>query len=65
MAQDEETKFRKLRRFNGFMGVLHLIQGSLMLILSQDFSKNVFPIIGRYLSYNEATESLEMIQETL
>ena len=65
MAQDEEIKFKKLRRFNVFMGFLHLIQGSLMLILSQDFSKNAFPIIGRYLSYNEATQSLETIQETI
>ncbi len=35
---DGEDKFKKLRRFNGFMAVLHFIQGSLMLYLANDFS---------------------------
>ncbi|MEF8832553.1 MAG: heliorhodopsin HeR [Candidatus Thermoplasmatota archaeon] len=37
MTKDEE-KFKGLRRFNGFMAVLHFIQGALMLYLSTDFS---------------------------
>jgi len=50
--QDEEVKFRKLRRFNAVMGVLHLLQGLLMLVLSNDFS---LPVNQTLLSYNPAT----------
>ena len=52
MNQDEEVKFRKLRRFNAVMGVLHLLQGLLMLVLSNDFS---LPVNQTLLSYNPAT----------
>jgi len=52
MNQDEEFKFRKLRRFNAVMGVLHLLQGLLMLVLSNDFS---LPVNQTLLSYNPAT----------
>ena len=38
MVSKEEIKFKKLKIFNGVMGVIHLIQGFLMLILSNDFS---------------------------
>jgi hypothetical protein len=34
----KETRFVKLRQFNLAMGVLHLVQGVLMLILSNDFT---------------------------
>jgi len=34
----DAEKFQKLRRFNGFMAVLHFIQGVLMVYLSTDFS---------------------------
>jgi len=30
----EEEKYRKLRRFNAFMGLLHLIQGTIMLLIA-------------------------------
>ncbi|MBS3817565.1 MAG: heliorhodopsin HeR [Candidatus Thermoplasmatota archaeon] len=38
---DGEDRFKKLRKFNGFMAVLHFIQGSLMLYLANDFSISV------------------------
>lgn len=41
-----DSKFKRLRIFNGFMGVLHLIQATLMFWLSNDFSlavTNTFP----------------------
>lgn len=41
-----DSKFKRLRIFNGFMGVLHLIQAALMFWLSNDFSlavTNTFP----------------------
>lgn len=34
MAKAADTTFSKLRRFNGVMAVLHLVQGLLMLFLS-------------------------------
>jgi len=37
----EENKFEKLRKFNGFMAVLHFIQGVLMLYLSTDFAISI------------------------
>ncbi|MBS3782492.1 MAG: heliorhodopsin HeR [Candidatus Thermoplasmatota archaeon] len=36
-----ENKFKKLRRFNGFMAILHFVQGVLMLYLSNDFAIEV------------------------
>jgi len=34
----DETVFAKLKKFNLTMGVLHLLQGLLMLLLSNDFA---------------------------
>lgn len=47
--------FRNLRLFNAIMGVFHLIQGILMLALSNDFS---VPISTYFLEFDESTESL-------
>jgi hypothetical protein len=52
MEQDEGLKFSKLRRFNAAMGVLHLLQGILMLVLSNNFS---LPVNETLLSYNPGT----------
>ena len=41
MKKDEEVVFRGLRRFNGAMGFIHLVQGVLMIILSNNFSITV------------------------
>ncbi len=52
---DQEKKFRNLKIFNGAMGVFHLIQGLLMLSLSNDFS---LPVTRGFLEVNPATEKL-------
>lgn len=49
-------KFIKLRVYNFFMGVLHLIQAMLMLYLSNDFS---LPVKTNYLKFDSATKGLE------
>ena len=38
---DDEDKFKRLRRFNGIMAVLHFIQGVLMVYLSNEFAIEV------------------------
>jgi hypothetical protein len=43
---DEDTKFKKLKNFNLTMGVLHLLQGIMMLVLSNDFT---LPVTRSYL----------------
>jgi len=53
--QEQETKFRKLRRFNLFMGFLHLIQGVVMILISND---TTYPIYTNFLSFDIDTFSL-------
>ena len=64
-----ETVFRKLRRFNLLMGLLHLIQGILMIFLSigviqkiAEFSPTITQV---YQTYNTETQSLETATRTL
>ena len=50
----EETKgttitYRGLRRFNAVMGVLHLVQGVLMIVLSND---KTYPIYTNFLKFD-------------
>lgn len=52
----EEKKFAGLRKFNISMGFLHLLQGGLMLWLSNSYS---LPVETTFLHYNSATQSLE------
>jgi hypothetical protein len=54
LRADEKT-FRGLRRFNAFMGLLHLIQGILMIVLSND---KTYPIFTNYLRFDIETTSL-------
>ena len=54
VSAPEET-FQGLRRFNAVMGVFHLAQFILMLILSNDFS---LPIITSYLKFDPAATRL-------
>ena len=49
-----DPKFKKLRNFNGVMGVIHAIQGILMLALSNDFA---LPIQTNFLRFDEITGS--------
>ncbi len=62
MEENEEKKFKKLRNFNGIMGVFHLIQGFIMLILSNDFS---LPVTRSFLEFDPLTETLEPATVTM
>ena len=53
---ENEMKFVRLRRFNAIMGFLHLIQGILMIVLSND---TTYPIFTNFLSFNTETMSLQ------
>ena len=57
-----ETRLLRLRWFNGGMGLLHLAQGVLMLVLSSDFS---LPITASFLEFDPAAGKLAPIPETL
>jgi hypothetical protein len=50
-----ERTFRGLRRFNAIMGFLHLVQGILMIVLSND---KTYPIYTNYLRFDLDTFSL-------
>lgn len=54
VAASDET-FRGLRRFNAIMGGLHLVQGILMIVLSND---TTYPVFTNFLSFNTETFSL-------
>lgn len=56
------TSTTGLRRFNVAMGLLHLAQGVLMLILSTSFA---LPVVTNFLYFDEATRSLVPRPETL
>ena len=53
---------RGLRRFNVAMGLLHLAQGVLMVVLSSSFS---LPIVANFLNFDAATQRLVPKPETL
>jgi len=57
-----ESTFRRLRYYNFGMGILHLIQGILMFIISSDFS---LPISTLYLQFNVETTSLTQNLQTI
>jgi hypothetical protein len=50
-----ESTFAGLRRFNLVMGFLHLVQGFLMIVLSND---TTYPIFTNFLRFNNETFSL-------
>lgn len=54
--------FEQLRRYNLFMGILHLIQGTLVLYLSTTFA---LPVTTSYLRFNPGSFSLEPALETI
>ena len=57
-----EATFRGLGRFNLIMGFLHLIQGILMIILSND---KTYPIYTFFLNFDRATSSASPKPEVL
>jgi len=61
MELTEETKFKKLRNFNTAMGLLHLIQGGLMLALSNSFS---LPIQTNFLTGTDP-ENLHFVTDNI
>ncbi|MBW1939504.1 MAG: heliorhodopsin HeR [Deltaproteobacteria bacterium] len=65
----EDTKFKKQRRFNLFMGALHLIQGVAMLFLAtsviQTIGEFAPKITQNFLAFNVETLSLELNSKVL
>jgi len=55
ILMSDDVKFKKLRNFNAEMGVLHLIQGVLMLVLSNNFS---LPVQETLLSYDPVSGTI-------
>ena len=58
----EPKYFKKLRLFNGVMGFFHLFQALIMLVISNDYS---IPITYSYPEFNQATQSIAPVSETL
>jgi uncharacterized membrane-anchored protein len=55
VVQNDEARYTSLRRFNLIMGFLHLIQGILMIALS---NATTYPIYTNFLNFDVATRSL-------
>lgn len=55
MSIEEKTSFPRVRRFNLIMGFLHLVQGVLMIVLSNDSTR---PIYTSFLAFDAQTFSL-------
>jgi hypothetical protein len=51
----QDQKFMRLKRFNLIMGFLHLVQGIIMIVLSND---TTYPIFTNFLNFNTETFSL-------
>ena len=62
MGTDNERPFIGLRWLNVFMGVAHLVQGMLMLLISSDFS---LPVSTSFLTTDPATSKLVSSPQTL
>jgi hypothetical protein len=54
-ATSIDSKIKRLRRFNLIMGFLHLVQGILMIVLS---NSKTYPIFTNFLTFNKSTFSL-------
>jgi hypothetical protein len=57
-----DTCFKRLRKFNIIMGFFHVIQGFLMLILSNNFT---LPITYSHPVFDAVTQTISPISETL
>jgi len=58
---ENEAKLKNLRSWNYFMAFLHFIQGTAMLILSNDFK---LPVTTSFLKFDVGTQSLVPNVET-
>jgi hypothetical protein len=56
-----DVRFRKLRTFNAVMGIIHLLQGILMLLLSNAFT---LPLTFMHPEYNAVTKTISPVSET-
>jgi len=56
-----DRRFKKLRIFNAIMGIVHLVQGFLMLILSNAFT---LPLTYTHPEYNAVTNTISPVSET-
>jgi hypothetical protein len=61
-GETKTKKFQSLRRFNAIMGAFHLIQGVLMILLSND---TTYPFTTSYLTFDLATRSLQPNPQTV
>jgi hypothetical protein len=58
----DDSRFPRLRRFNLIMGLVHLVQGLLMLFLSTSFA---LPVTSAFLEFNAKSERLEPVLKTM
>lgn len=61
-SQSVSAKLERLRRFNLIMAGLHAVQALVILLISTDFT---LPVVGSYLQFNNATESLQLTNKVL
>lgn len=57
-----ESKFVGLRKFNGAMGVLHLVQAALILVLSNAYA---LPVTTTFLRFDAASNRLVTVTDTI
>jgi hypothetical protein len=62
LGKNDITKFKNLKNFNLAMGVFHLIQGLLMLALSNDFA---LPVTRGFLEFDNITRTLSPSSVTI
>jgi hypothetical protein len=62
MSPEDDVKFKKLRNFNIAMGILHFLQGILMLVLSNSFS---LPVMETLLQYDPISQTINPVTNTL
>jgi hypothetical protein len=60
-TQEGDVRFKKLRTFNAVMGVIHMVQGIVMLLLSNAFT---LPLTFTRPEYNAVTNTISPVSET-
>ena len=62
MEATPDSKFVGLRKFNGAMGVLHLVQAALILVLSNAYA---LPVTTTFLHFDATTNRLVSVTDTI
>lgn len=57
-----DKKIDKLRQFNGWMGLFHLVQGIIMILISNQFK---LPVTTNYLAFDSLTQKILPTQSTV